>query len=455
MKNLTHGKPLKLILLFAVPLFIGQLFQLFYSLMDTRIVGSTLGDDALAAVGATTTLSEMLLSLLNGFTNGFALVIATFFGANDTQNMKKAVSGTVLLGIVSSICISALCLLFLAPILRFMNVSKELLPQAKSYIAIILAGLLASTLYNVCAAILRAIGDSFTPLIFLIISTFLNIFLDYTFILHLHMGVAGAALATVISQALSAFMCFLYMRKKYPSLTLTKEDFSIPAGIYRRLLATGVSMGFMVSFVSLGSLALQTAINTFGTNTIVAHTAARKVTSIFMLPFSVLGATLATFCGQNLGAGKYSRIKTGVRDTLLVTFLWCAVVILAAYTISPALIRLITASTEKEVIDTATLYLKVNTALYFVPAVICLFRNSMQGFGDNKTPVFSSTLELVGKIAIAFLLAPAIGYMGIIVSEPIVWIVMVIPLIINMVKNPIFRMPDAGSFQETSGASGF
>lgn len=455
MKNLTHGKPIKLILMFAIPLFIGQLFQLFYSLVDTRIVGAALGDEALAAVGATTTLSEMLLSLLNGFTNGFALIIAIFFGADDTKNMKKAVGGTVLLGIVSSVCISALCLLFLSPILRFMNVSKELLPQAKSYISIILTGLLAATLYNVCAAILRAIGDSFTPLIFLIISAFLNIFLDYAFILYFQTGVAGAAFATVISQALSAFMCFLYIRKKYPSLTLTKEDFSIPAELYRRLLATGLSMGFMVSFVNLGSVALQTAINTFGTNTIVAHTAARKVTSIFMLPFSVLGATLATFCGQNLGAGKYSRIKTGVRDTLLVTFAWCAVVILAAYTISPVLIRLITASTEKEVIDTATLYLKVNTAFYFVPAIICLFRNSMQGFGDNKTPVFSSTLELVGKIVIAFLLAPAIGYMGVIVSEPTVWIIMVIPLIVNMVRNPIFHMPDADRSQENSGTSGF
>lgn len=454
MKNLTHGKPLKLILLFAVPLFIGQLFQLFYGLVDTRIVGAALGDDALAAVGATTTLSEMLLSLLNGFTNGFALIIATFFGADDTKNMKKAVGGTVLLGIVSSICISVICLLFLSPILRFMNVSEDLLPRAKSYLAIILAGLLAATLYNVCAAILRAIGDSLTPLIFLIISAFLNIILDYAFILHLHMDVAGAAFATVISQALSAFMCFLYIRKKYPSLTLVREDFSIPAEIYRRLLATGVSMGFMVSFVNLGSVALQTAINTFGTNTIVAHTAARKVTSIFMLPFSVLGATLATFCGQNLGAGKYSRIKTGVRDTLLVTFAWCAVVILAAYTISPTLIRLITASTEQEVSDTATLYLKVNTAFYFVPAVICLFRNSMQGFGDNKTPVFSSTLELVGKIVIAFLLAPAIGYMGVIVSEPIVWIIMVVPLIVNMVRNPIFRMPDTDITQENHDISG-
>lgn len=450
MKNLTNGKPLKLILLFAVPLFIGQLFQLFYSLVDTRIVGSTLGDEALAAVGSTTILSDMLTGLLNGFTNGFALIIATFFGANDTKSMKKAVGGTVLLGIASAISVSALCLLFLSPILRFMNISDDLLPQAKSYIAVILAGLLAATLYNVCAAILRAIGDSFTPLIFLIISTILNIFLDYALILHFEMGVAGAALATVISQALSAFLCFLYMRKKYPSLTLTREDFSIPKKLYGKLLSTGISMGFMISFINLGSLALQTAINTFGTNIIVAHTAARKITSIFMLPFSVLGTTLATFCGQNLGARKYSRIKTGIRDTLLLTFAWCAVVLLAAYTLSPSLVRLITASGEREVIDTATLYLKVNTVFYFIPAAICLFRTSMQGFGDSKTPVFSSTLELVGKVAIAFLLAPAIGYMGIIISEPIVWFIMVIPLIINMVRNPIFRMPDADDTQAAS-----
>ena len=450
MKNLTNGKPLKLILLFAVPLFIGQLFQLFYSLVDTRIVGSTLGEEALAAVGSTTILSDMLTGLLNGFTNGFALIIATFFGANDTKSMKKAVGGTVLLGIASAISVSALCLLFLSPILRFMNISDDLLPQARSYIAVILAGLLAATLYNVCAAILRAIGDSFTPLIFLIISTILNIFLDYALILHFEMGVAGAALATVISQALSAFLCFLYMRKKYPSLTLTREDFSIPKKLYGKLLSTGISMGFMISFINLGSLALQTAINTFGTNIIVAHTAARKITSIFMLPFSVLGTTLATFCGQNLGARKYSRIKTGIRDTLLITFAWCAVVLLAAYTLSPSLVRLITASGEKEVIDTATLYLKVNTVFYFIPAAICLFRTSMQGFGDSKTPVFSSTLELVGKVAIAFLLAPAIGYMGIIISEPIVWFIMVIPLIINMVRNPIFRMPDADDTQAAS-----
>lgn len=439
MKNLTEGKPLKLILYFAIPLFVGQLFQLFYSLVDTRIVGATLGDAALAAVGATTTLSDVLVSMLNGLTNGAAIVVATYFGAKDERCMKKAIRGTVILGVGFSVCISVVCIVALTPILKLLNVSAELMPNAKAYIGIILAGLLASTLYNICAAILRAVGDSFTPLIFLVIASFLNIGLDYGFILGFHMGVEGAALATVVSQVTSALLCFLYIRKRYPQLKLTKEDKKTDRKIYRKLLSSGLSMSFMVSFVYLGTMALQTSINTFGTNIIVAHTAARKVTSVFMLPFSVLGQTLATYCGQNLGAGKYDRIKKGIRDTVLATFVWCVGVIIVANTISPILIRLITATKQQEVIDTASLYLKVNTAFYFVPTIISLFRNSMQGFGDSKTPVFSSSLELLGKILIAFFLTPVMGYMGIIIAEPIVWFVMVIPLVVNMVRNPILR----------------
>lgn len=442
MKNLTVGRPIKLILTFAIPLLIGQLFQLFYSLVDTRIVGSTLGDISLAAVGATTTLSDMLISMLNGFINGSAIIVATYFGANDERHMKKAMGGTVLLGAGLAIVVSIVCLIFLNPILRLLNIGEDIIGQSKAYISIILAGLIAATLYNICAALLRAIGDSFTPLIFLVIASFLNIFLDYGFIKYLHMGVAGAALATVISQAVSALLCFLYMRKKYPNLMLKKEDFMVSQSVYHKMITTGSSMAFMSSFVTLGTLALQTSINTFGTNIIVAHTAARKATSIFMLPFSVLGQTLATYCGQNLGAGKYSRIKKGIRDTVLITFVWCTGVMIVAHTLSPVIIKAITATTEAEVIETATRYLKINTAFYYVPAVICLFRNSMQGFGDSKTPVFSSAIELVGKVAIALFLAPAIGYMGIIVSEPIVWVFMVIPLIVNMIRNPIFKMQD-------------
>lgn len=442
MKDLTTGKPIKIILLFAIPLFIGQLFQLFYSLADTRIVGAILGETSLAAVGATTTLSDFLIGLLNGFTNGCAIIIATYFGSGDRDNMKKAIGGTILSGIVLSVLISAGCLLFLPRILGALNVADFLMAESKAYIGIVLAGLLAATLYNVCAAILRALGDTFTPLLFLILAAVLNVVLDYTLIKYGNMGVAGAALATVIAQAVSAVLCFFYMKVRYPELSLRREDFRFDKIIYQKLIATGSSMGFMVAFVNLGTLALQITINTFNQDIIVAHTAARKATNIFMLPFSVLGTTLATFCGQNLGAGKYSRIKTGLRDTLLLTFIWCAGVALVAYMLSGPLVHMITASDNEVILSTASLYLKVNTSFYFVTAIICLFRNSMQGFGDNKTPVFSSSLELIGKVAISFLLTPAIGYMGIIVAEPIVWFIMVIPLIVNMVRNPILKQQD-------------
>lgn len=432
MKSLTTGSPLKVILTFAIPLFIGQLFQLFYSLVDTRIVGMLLGDTALAAVGATTSLCDLLNNLLNGFTNGFAIIIATNFGAGNNRLMKNAIAGTVVLSISITLAISIIGTLALSPILSLLNVSDDLFADSAAYLRIIMIGLLAGALYNMLASILRAIGDSFTPLIFLIISTVLNIVLDYSFIKYLNTGVAGAAVATVVSQLVSAVLCFIYMYRKYPQLRLNYANFTESKPLLAKMLSTGASMSFMISFVHIGTVALQTSINTFGTNIIVAHTAARKATTIFMLPFSVFGTTLATYCSQNFGAGEYGRIKAGIRDAVLVTFVWCVGVVIAANTISPVIIRAITATSEPEVIETATLYLRINTALYFVPAVICLFRQSMQGFGDNITPLVSSSMELIVKVLAAICLAPAIGYFGIMIAEPIAWIVMVVPLLVSM-----------------------
>lgn len=213
MRSLTNGKPMKVILFFAVPLYIGQLFQLGYSLIDTRIIGSTLGEASLAAVGATISLSDMLIEFLNGIICGFGIIIATFFGAEDEKGLKKAIGGSLVLGVAGTLLISVLSLAFLPGILKVLNVSDDLMPQAFAYIQIILCGLLATTLYNICAAVLRAIGDSFTPLIFLVVSNLINILLDYVCILQLRMGVSGAAFATVFAQALSAFVCFWYMRK--------------------------------------------------------------------------------------------------------------------------------------------------------------------------------------------------------------------------------------------------
>lgn len=429
---MTKGKPLKVILSFAIPLYIGQLFQLCYSLIDTRIIGSVLGEESLAAVGSTSSLSDLLIEFINGMICGFGIIISTFWGAKDQNRVKKAIGGTIFLGIACTSLISIICLLLLPQILHILNVREQLLPEASNYLSIIIAGLIASTLYNICAAVLRAIGDSFTPLIFLIISNALNILLDYIGVYHLNLGVRGAAAATVISQLCSTVLCVLYMRKKYPWITCHKQDLKPEKEIYCRLFPTGLSMGFMLSFVMLGSLALQTGINALGSDIIIAHTGARKITMIFLIPFFVLGTALATYCGQNLGARLYDRIKKGILDTILVSLGWCVVVLLIVFTLSPKMIQLVTASSEPEILNNATLYLKVNAIFYFLPAIICILRNSMQGFGDSKTPLLSSIIEFLGKILIACLLVPYIGYLGVIVSEPIVWAIMVIPLLIGM-----------------------
>jgi len=289
-------------------------------------------------------------------------------------------------------------------------------------------------LYNIGAVVLRSIGDSFTPLIFLVISNVLNVVLDYSFVMYAGMGTRGAALATVLSQAVSALLCFIVICKKYPSLKLKKEDIQPQGEMYKQLIPKGLSMGFMLSFVMLGSLALQTSINTFGTNTIVAHTASRKITIIFLTPFFVLGTALATYCGQNLGAKEYERIKQGIKSSVLISFAWCIVVVLLIFAFASIFIRFVTGSSEEEIVRTATMYLRINASLYFLPAMICIFRNSMQGFGDTKTPLVSSFIELAGKVLIAWFLTPVIGYWGIIVSEPIVWTVMTIPLFIGLNK---------------------
>lgn len=439
MKDLTKGSPGKLIVQFAIPILIGNLFQLFYSLVDTRIVGSTLGDEALAAVGATSTLNNLIIGFLIGITNGFAIIVARRFGAKQYDGMRKAIAGTLKLGVVIACILTVVSVGFLTPILQLLNMPEELMANGSLYIRIILIGMMAAMLYNVCASILRAMGDTVTPLMFLIISTVSNVLLDYMFILGFKTGVEGAAYATVISQIGAAILCFIYMWRKYPILHLSKADFTGEKGLIKELLQSGLSMGLMQSFVSFGTVALQSAINTLGTHTIVAHAGARKVTEIFMLPFSVLGMTMATYCSQNLGAGKPERIKTGLWQSLVMAWAWCILVVIASYTIAPSLIKAITATKVEEVIETGSLYLRIDTLIYFVPAAISIIRNALQGIGDHVTPIFSSAIELVGKVVVAIWLTPVLQYMGIILAEPIVWVLMVIPLVIKILTTPTLK----------------
>lgn len=463
MKELTKGSPTKVIMLFAIPIIIGNLLQLTYSLIDTRIVGEYLGEEALAAVGATASLSSLVIGFLNGIGNGFAVIVARYFGAGEKRGIQRAVAGSLSLAIGIAVFLTLLTLVLLHPILVLLNTPKEIMDLSYQYIFIIFAGMLISMLYNVSAAILRAVGDTLTPLIFLGLSTILNIFGDIFCIRILHLGVRGAAFATVASQFLAMAACMLYMFRRYDILRFPMHDFLFrlrpwPAKSVKKrskyekrantnlrlildLLSCGLSMGFMGCLVNIGSVALQSGINSLGDELITAHMAARKLTELYMVMFSVFGSTMATYSGQNYGAGKYDRIHTGMWKALQITWAWCVIVLICSYTpICPMLIKAVTASQNPVIIDNAVLYLKVNTVLYFVAATICVLRNVMQGTGDHVTPIVSSFIECIGKIVIVIVLVPPLGYMGIIVSEPIVWILMVIPLLIQIrVKNATMK----------------
>ena len=427
MKDLTHGKPAKIILYFALPILIGNLFNLAYNLADTRIVGTYLGNDALAAVGSISTLNDLLVGFVVGLANGFAVIMAQYFGSGDRNKSRKVFALSILMGLIVTAVIVAGSFIFMGGLLEWMNVMDEHREAATAYITVIIAGLFFSIIYNVLAGNLRAIGDAYTPLIFLVLSAVLNVALDILCVKYLGMGVKGAAVATVASQAVSVILCFIYTWKKYPFLHFRIKDF-VPEGVLvMHMIESGMSMGLMSCLVSFGTLSLQTAINTLGTNTIVAHAATRKLTNLYMLPFSVLGTTMATYSGQNYGAGRYDRIRSGLKVSLSCSYIWCLIVLVASYTICPYLIVAITDTSIQEVIDTACLYQRFDTCFYVLVPTITILRNSLQGMGDHLTPIISSGLELI-----ALLLTPVIGYWGIIISEPIVWAVMVVPLIISI-----------------------
>lgn len=440
MKDLTKGKPSILILTFALPIFLGNLLQLTYSLIDTRIVGSFLGEDALAAVGATTTLSNLIIGFLFGLCNGFGILTAQYFGAKKMDRLRKSFAHALEFGIVVAILLTAAGLIFLNPILVFLNVPEGLTPVAYEYIAVIIAGLIATLFYDVFAATLRAMGNTVIPLIILFLSVIMNIGGDLLFVAVLDTGVWGAAFATVLSQVVAAVVCGIYIYIKYPILRIKSTDFACnDLSMVQNMISSGLSMGFMSSLVNIGSLTLQTSINKLGQDIIIAHTAARKISEIFMIMFSVFGQTMATYCGQNIGAGEIKRIKKGILLAIGYTYIWCVLNIITSYTISPWLVSVITGSHNPVVIENATAYLKFDTLFYFVPAVICLLRNSLQGLGERVVPVISSFLEMGGKVVIAATLVPMLNYTGVILAEPIVWFIMVIPLVIKIFRMPVLK----------------
>lgn len=386
-KTLTEGTPWKQILLFSIPIFWGNVFQLLYSLVDTKIVGSTLGTEALAAVGSVSTLHTLMTGFLNGLTLGFSLITAMCFGAKNRKQLKKTFAAAISLGVLTTLALVLMLMIFLHPVLNLLHVPQAQFEMAYAYISVLIVGLFATLFYNLCANTLRAIGDALTPLIFLIVATVSNIGLDYLFILGFQMGVQGAAYATVLAQLLSVVLCLIRIFRKFPILHIQKEDFRFDRELMAEMYKSGLSMGLMSCLVGIGTILLQSAINTLGTTVIVAHTAARKVFELVSLPNSVLGSAMATYCGQNYGARRFDRIRQGIRASLIIAAVWAVVVFLICHTIEGKLIQFVASTTNPDVIYWGSTYLKVDMSFIVICGVIVILRNSMQGLETGHSCV--------------------------------------------------------------------
>lgn len=421
--DMTTGDPMGHILRFAIPLFIGTVFQQFYSFADTMIAGRNLGDAAIAAIGASGAVYSLLISFANGLNSGYGLILSRMFGAKRQEEFRKATAAMILLDAGITLVLTLLALLFLQPLLQWLQTPEDIFNQVYSYIAIILGGMITTVFYNMCAGFLRSVGNSQTPLYFLILSCAINLSLDTLFIIVLKWGVAGAAAATVIAQGVSALCCGVYIWLNYRKLLPGKADFRLEGELTIEMLTTGFSMALMLSVFNLGSIIMQRSINGLSTQVITAHTVSRRVYELLMMPLSTVATANSTFVSQNYGAGQMGRIRGALRKVLLVELAWSVFSFGLSLVGGRFLVTLLTGTADEDMIHNALLNLRLSTAFFFPLGALLVLRTAMQSMKYKIVPVLSSSIELLMKVLACAFLIPSMGYLGVAVTEPAIWVV--------------------------------
>ena len=427
--DLMNGPIFKSLFIFMLPIFVSNLFQQLYNTVDTMIVGNVLGDTALAAIGSCGSIYELLVGFGIGIGNGLAIVAARSYGAQDEDLLKKTVAGSLVIGFLSSHCITLAGLVGLHPLLVLLDTPAEILEEAYSYILIIDVGVLVMFAYNLCAGLLRAIGNSFMPLVFLLISSGLNVALDLVFIAVVGMGVKGAAVATVISQGVSVVLCIFYVLRKTRVLVPERKHFQVGRKLYWDLFSQSISMGLMSSIVSAGSVVLQYGINGLGTLVIAGHTAARKMFAFTDMPLIAMANAGSTFVSQNYGANHPDRVRKGMREIYLYSVVVAVLAVLLMNVGAEWMVKLISGSSEAVVLENGAKYLIWNAPFYAVLGVLLSTRYALQSLGQKVLPLFSSVIEFVGKILFVLLFIPRFAYDAVILCEPIIWCFMTIELV--------------------------
>lgn len=436
-KDMTNGKIMKGIITFCFPLMLGNLFQQFYNMADIIIVGQFVGKTALSAVGSVGSLNFLVIGSVIGLCTGFTVPVAQRFGAQDYKSLKKYVANIIYVTIALAIVITSLAVCLTHPLLRLLNTPAEIYEDAYNYIVIIFAGIGATMLYNILASLVRALGDSKTPLYFLIFSSVLNIALDVLLITQFNMGVRGAAVATIFSQGVSGVLCLFYVKKKFPVLHITKETRQLDFNCIRNLIKNGIPLALQFSITAIGSVMLQSCVNGLGADAIAAVTIGGKTQLMIVLPSETIGATMTVFCGQNLGAGKIDRIKKGVGRGAVLAGCYTIVGFLVARYLGPYISLLFISGGEAGIIGLAQQYINVGSYFYLILSLLFVFRNSIQGLGYSAVAMFAGVFELVARAIMGFGFVNTLGYSAACIANPVAWVaadIFLIPAFVVIIK---------------------
>lgn len=420
--DMTTGNPMKIILNFTLPIFLGNVFQQFYNMADAVIVGKFVGNKALAAVGSTGTIMFLIYGFVVGMTAGFTVPTAQKFGAGDMKGMRRTVAGAGVLSLVVGALLTMLFMLFMKPLLTLMNTPSDIFKDAYGYIMIISGGILAQMLYNLLSSILRAIGNSKIPLYFLIISALLNILLDLLFIVGFHMGAAGAAVATIIAQGVSGILCLIYIIAKIPVLHLNRNDLHAGKDVYGIQLKIGLPMALQYSITAIGSMMVQSSLNILGSTLVAAFTAAGKIEQVVTQAYVAMGTTMATYSAQNMGAGSVKRIREGFRANTIIGIIYSLVAAAFVMTVGKYMTYLFVSEDVDLIMNSVDIYLKC-IGLFFIPlTVVNIYRNGIQGLGYGLLPMMAGVAELIGRGIVAVIAGNMRSYTGVCLAGPAAWV---------------------------------
>lgn len=421
-KNMTAGNPAKLIINFTLPVFAGCLFQQIYSMVDTIIVGKFVSTEALAAVGSTNTINFCILGMLMGLMSGITVMTSQRFGASDLKGMKKSVGCAAWIAVIASLIMTLISMLGMRRLLVFMHTPENIMDDAYRYFMIICAGIIAQVLYNLFACILRALGNSKTPLYFLILSASLNIILDLVLIVVFHMGVAGAAIATIFSQGVSAFLCLIYMIKKVDILDMSKEDFIPDGTMIRKQLSVGLPMAFQYSITAIGSMMVQSSLNMLGSMHVAAFTAANRAEQLVGQMYVALGSAMAVYCAQNVGAGDYDRVRQGFKVATIFGFIFSVVMGLILFFFGYHVTGLFVSEGVQELEGLVDIFMKCTGSFLIPLTIVNVFRNGIQGMGYGLMPMMAGVAELAGRGSAAIIAAHYKSYVGVCMASPAAWV---------------------------------